>query len=270
MMTMTAYESNQFVSDTFFTSFLPSISHRMPQGYFRSKLFVLSSTANPLVAAAGPILSLLERFCVTDELPPIQQIRDNIEHELHAFHSHLASHRYIDELIGLAHYLLTATIDELLGKNYVRLYGKSVEFSAFTPSSYDGKGPETRFFDIVRLLQANPRQYLDILELAYFCLIAGFEGEQHARADGRQNLDNLIESLYQLIHQNRTHKSHVLFNFRKKWQNFYNNKKLISILLSGILALSGIFLCMSHYLLEQKARALLLEHAMLAQRVVHG
>jgi len=37
-------------------------NNRIPNGYFRSKLFINSSTTNPLVAAASPLLSLLERM----------------------------------------------------------------------------------------------------------------------------------------------------------------------------------------------------------------
>ena len=55
------------------------------------------------------------------------------------------------------------------------------------------------FFGIVTYIKQRPNQYLDLLELAYYCLITGFEGEQHGKADGRQTLDNLIEELYQLI-----------------------------------------------------------------------
>src|SRR5665647_1453632 len=92
--------------------------YRIPQGYYRSKLFTVSSTTNPLIAAAGPLFSLLERLSVSPTLPSIGNIRDNIEHELHAFYSKLARLHYSDELIVIANYLLSATIDELLGKNY--------------------------------------------------------------------------------------------------------------------------------------------------------
>ncbi|WP_347252362.1 type IVB secretion system protein IcmH/DotU, partial [Legionella sp.] len=71
-------------------------THKMPQGYYRSKLFIAPFTTNPLVAAAGPILSLVERLYVTPSLPPIHSIRENIEHELRAFHSRLNSKAYTE------------------------------------------------------------------------------------------------------------------------------------------------------------------------------
>ncbi|MDP3706062.1 MAG: type IVB secretion system protein IcmH/DotU [Legionellaceae bacterium] len=231
--------------------------NQVPQGYFRSKLFSTSSTSNPLVAAASPLLSLLERLCVSPTLPSIESIRENIDHELFAFNSRLDGQQYVGEFIAIAHYLLYATIDELLGKNYMRLYGQPAEFKAFTPSSENNIGPESQFFIIVNFLKERTTQYLDLLELAYFCLIAGFEGEHHVRADGRQFLDNLIEELHQLILKNRVHKPHRLFKERYERPVESNNYKpliYVSIIAFGVLIVTYFG---SHSLLEHQAKTVL-------------
>lgn len=44
----------------------------VPQGYYRSKLFIAPFSTNALVAAAGPLLSLLERLCLSPSLPPLK------------------------------------------------------------------------------------------------------------------------------------------------------------------------------------------------------
>jgi type VI secretion system protein ImpK len=235
-------------------------TQQLPQGYYRSKLFIAPFTTNPLVAAAGPLLSLLERLSVSPSLPPVDNIRENIEHELHAFYSRLNRKDYSEELNAIAHYLLCATIDELLGKNYLRLYGEAAEFKAFTPSSLDSIGPQRRFFDIVKYIKERPNQYLDLMELAYYCLIAGFEGEQHGRADGRQVLDNLIEELFQLIKEHRVNKSYQLFRQHKKVDAFPKNyKPLIAwATLALVLLIGGYFI--SHFLLEKQARIVQFGH----------
>jgi len=239
--------------------------HRIQPGYYRSKLFIASSTTNPLVAATGPLLSLLERLSVSPTLPPVSDIRDNIEHELHAFHSRLVSLHYADELIIIANYLLSATIDELLGKNYLRLYGKLAEFKAFTPPSHDDIGPQQRFFDIVHHIKDRTNQYLDLIELAYYCLIAGFEGEQHLRTDGRQTLDNLIEELYQLIQQHRVNKPLRLFKEQPITRpEATNHKPIITAVMLALGLLTSIYF-ISHTLLENKAKTVLLGHTALAK-----
>lgn len=236
-----------------------------PQGYYRSRLFIVPFTTNPLVAAAGPLFSLLERLCVSPTLPDINSVRDNIEHELHAFNSRLCGKTGTDDLDAMATYLLCASIDELLGKSYLRLHGNSAEFRAFTPLSFDGVGPEERFFDIVHHIKERPNQYLDLIELAYYCLIAGFEGKQHQQADGRMILDNLIEELFQLIQQYRVNKSHQLFRNHKKIDVPPDSYKRL-LILGGIclgLLISGI--TASYVLLESKVKAVQFGHAVIAK-----
>ncbi|WP_419420345.1 type IVB secretion system protein IcmH/DotU [Legionella sp. D16C41] len=246
---------------------LPLVSgnQQIPKVYYRSKLFTISFTTNPLVAAAGPLLSLVERLSISPSLPPVQNIRENIEHELRAFHSRLDGKAYTEEFDAIAHYLLCATMDELLGKSYLRLHGRPAEFQAFTPLSYDGIGPEEHFFNIVNHIKENPNQYLDLIELAYYCLIAGFEGKQHQRADGRLVLDNMIEELFQLIQQHRVNKPCYLFKETRKMELTkpgYKSMLIISLSLVGVLLTSYIT---SYFLIDNKARAVQFGHAVIAK-----
>ena len=233
--------------------------HPAPKGYYRSKLFVSSSTTNPLLAAAGPLLSLLERLSLSPTLPPIATIRDNIQHELFAFHSRLTSQQYAHEFIQIANYLLSATVDELLGKNYLRLYNKPAEFQAFTAISQDTTKPEHRFFEIIHYIKQRTNQYLDLLELAYYCLITGFEGELHLRPDGRQLLDNLIEELHQIIQKHRVHKPPRLFKERIMPTSEPINHKPVFLKIALGLGFIIITYLSSNFLLENKAKALLFE-----------
>jgi type IV/VI secretion system ImpK/VasF family protein len=236
----------------------------VPQGYYRSKLFIAPFSTNALVAAAGPLLSLFERLCLSPSLPPIEQIRDNIEHELHAFHSKLQAAHYAADLITVAHYVLATTVDELLGKNYLRLYNQSPEFKSFTPLNSDGAQPQQRFFEILNYVKDRPNQFLDLIELIYFCLVAGFEGEYHQRADGRQSLDNHIDSLYQLINQYRFNKPHRLFNENPIPKSVKKSYKAVLLTVLTASALVATVFFTSHIMLENKAKTVLLGHSQLA------
>jgi type VI secretion system protein ImpK len=235
-----------------------------PMGYYRSKLFVAPFSSNPIAAAGGPVMSLLERLCISPTLPPIVEIRDNIEHEIHAFHSKLNAAKYPGDIISIAHYLLCATIDELIGKNYLRVYQTAPEFNAFTPLTRDGAKPEERFFDIIHYIKERPNQYLDLIELGYFCLIAGFEGTFHLKTNGRQILDNHIEDLYQLIQNNRHHKPHRLFHENPLPKTITQNYRttLITVAVAGCFVLAS-FLS-SRLILEYKAESVLQQHTQLA------
>lgn len=236
----------------------------VPQGYYRSKLFIAPFSTNTLVAAAGPLLSLLERLCLSPSLPPVENIRDNIEHELRAFNSKLDASKYSSDLINTALYLLSATIDEMLGKSYLRVYNLAAEFKSFTPLTSDGAQPHQRFFEILNYIKERPNQYLDLIELVYFCLIAGFEGEYHLKADGRQVLDNTIEDLYQIIQQYRFNKPHRLFNENPIPKTINKNYKaaIFSAVIATTLVVCAFFT--SQMLLEQKAKTVLFGHTQLA------
>lgn len=239
-------------------------THQEPHGYYRSKLFIAPFSTNTLVAAAGPLLSLLERLCLSPSLPPIENIRDNIEHEMRAFHSKLDASKYPSDLTSITNYLLSATIDEILGKSYLRVYNLAAEFNSFTPLTRDGGQPQQRFFEILNYIKERPNQYLDLIELAYFCLIAGFEGEYHLKADGRQVLDNTIEDLYQIIKQYRFNKPHRLFNENPIPKIIKQNYK--AAIVSAVIAAS-IVVCAfltSQVLLENKAKTVLFGHTQLA------
>lgn len=250
---------------TSYSSHLPSLGNlNIPQGYYRSKLFIAPFSANILVAAAGPLFSLLERLCLSPSLPAIETIRDNIEHELFAFHSKLNTSTYSSDTNHPAYYLITATIDEILGKSYLRVYNKVAEFKAFTPLTPDGTQPQQLFFEILNYVKERPNQYLDLIELIYFCLIAGFEGEYHIKADGRQMLDNTIEDLYQIIQKYRFHKPYQLFQEHILPKTRKKNYK--TALVSGIIVVS-LILCTfftSQLLLEHKAKTVLFANSQLA------
>jgi type IV/VI secretion system ImpK/VasF family protein len=231
--------------------------------YYRSRLFTLSSTTNPILAAASPVFSLLERFSTTNSLPPIAIIRQDIDHEWNAFRSQLSSLKYPEECVKVAEYLLSSTLDELLGKTYLRLNNEAAEFIAFTPLSNDNIKPQHYFFQLVLSMKERANQYLDLLELAYYCLISGFEGELHLRADGRYTLDNLIQELYDLIIKNRVNKPIRLFKETQEINIPVPSVGLPKIVFK-ITALSLIFFFIIDRgidtLLEQQTNALLAHH----------
>ena len=153
------------LSATFMKQIPPAENFPAEMSYFRSKLFVTNAFTNPLIAAASPMISLLERINIAVKLPTIDQLQESLAHERMAFYSRLQAHHYSNEFFSIANYLLSATIDELLGKNYLRLYGQIEPFKAFTPITVDNIKPEEHFFNIITQLLLEPEQCLDLLEL---------------------------------------------------------------------------------------------------------
>lgn len=234
-----------------------------PIGYFRSKLFVAPHSSNPLVSAAGPIFSVLERIGLSSALPPVDVLRDNLDHELKAYHSRLDAASLPTETQSIAYYLMCCTIDELVGKNYMRVFNTAPQFKAFTPLTHDDAQPQVRFFEILEYIKERPNQYLDLIEFTYYCLIAGFEGAYHLKASGRQSLDNFTEDLYQLIQQFRFNKTHKFFNevpLPKAVEVNYRTS-VITIAITAVVILGSYFV--SRVVLENKAESVLFGHSQL-------
>lgn len=252
------------LSATFIKQIAPVQHFPVELGYFRSKLFVTDSFTNPLIAAASPLISLLERMNIATQLPEIASLHEHIQHEFKALFSRLQAQHYSEEFLTIANYLLAATTDELLGKNYLRLSGEIQSFKAFTPISIDNIGPQEKFFLILNQLLIEPAQFLDLIELTYYCLLIGFEGKYHHQNQARIELDNLIDNLYQLIQKNRSNQKHKLFkNYILKshgHEKSYSFKKLVlSILLSlaSMTAISELWFQHEAHLLFQQQQSTL-------------
>ena len=123
----------------------------------------------------------------------------NVEHELRAYYSRLQGQPHSEAQNIMAYYLLCVTVDEILARSYLRLYGHVEAFKAFTPVTQADIVPGKQFFIILNYLKTRPFDQLPLLELAYYCLMAGFEGEQQGRPDGRQVLEAEIDELFRLM-----------------------------------------------------------------------
>lgn len=229
------------LSATFIKQISPIQHLPVELSYFRSKLFVTDSFTNPLIAAASPLLSLLERLNIATQLPEITMLHEHIEHEFKAFFSRMRAQHYSEEFLTIANYLLCATTDELLGKNYLRLSGEIQGFKAFTPITHDNIGPQEQFFNILNQLLIEAEQFLDIIELTYYCLLIGFEGKYYHQNHARIELDNLIENLFQIIQKYRTNQKYKLFkNYIQKHHAHDKNHSFKTLILSLLLSLASL------------------------------
>jgi type VI secretion system protein ImpK len=241
-------------------TYLSGLSYPKELGYYRSKVYTFYQQDNPLVSAAQPIFSCIERIKLYKEPPQLASLQESLSHELKAFQSKASLNDYSQEYITISSYLLTSTIDELLAKSYQKDASKQVSFKAFTPVSNDNLGPEQRFFDILELILDSPNQYLDLIELAYLCFNTGFEGKYHFHANGKQQLDDIIDRLFQILEQYKSCKKHQFFTNEEVIPRVYKSSKLWLIITSAstILVLTSFIL--SQFNINKKASSLINNH----------
>lgn len=221
---------------------------QVPVSYFRSRLYTAPHSSNSLLAAASPVFSLLDRLALTYTLPSIKQLRDDFKYELQAYQSRIHEKGQEQANHTIAFYLIAATIDELIARNYFRIHQQPVSFQAFTPVGKGEEPPSSQFFRVIEKIQQQPSQYLDIIEIAYFCLLAGFEGKYHDKVDGRQQIDNLCETLYQLIRQHRGHEKSLVKHSHKTndMQTTKSRSFPLAVGISTAMLAVIIYFCHSH------------------------
>ncbi len=165
-----------------------------------SKSFTISSTVNPLVALALPILTVASNLSELAEAPNLSELQHDLSYEISAFENAAHARGYRSQLILAARYQLCAFIDECIMQS---IWGKRIEWhehSLLQQFQHEAWGGE-RFFLILDRCLEDARLYIDMLELSFFCLKSGYKGkflnEQH------DELIHIHDKLYRTIRHQR-------------------------------------------------------------------
>lgn len=211
--------------------------------YYRSQLYTAYLGVNPLVTAAHPLLSVIERVTLATK-PDISLFQDNLTHEFKAFEARALTSGYDEETVFISRYLLAATINECIEQEEPHAL-----FSTLISEPSEEDTPDTKFYVILDRIIDKPNHYLDLLELVYFCLSIGFKGQY---ADDEEALQQVTDSLYETIAPLRQTNQKSLFVKPMTTPNSSGQTKLkVNLLVIVVLCLSMFFV--SNYLLDSKA-----------------
>jgi len=226
--------------------------------YYRSLLFTAKSGVNPLVSAAQPILSLLNRIKSSPDKVSYTAFQKHLIHEFKAFETHSSYLEYDDEIIVLSRCLLCAVLTEFIDdrdlKEITHFRNKYIHLL----SSEDLASSEQHFCLIIKRLIQDPKKYVDLLELIYFCLSIGFRGNYRHTWDGNTKVDNIMDDVYDIIQPNRDEPSQQLFIHVKHPGKIATQKKHHSLTVIILLAISivGSFYLGCSYLINISAKPL--------------
>ena len=161
--------------------------------YYRSQLYTAYLGLNPLITAAHPLFSIIERIQLSNQNVSLAQMGDKLDHELKAFCARAKNFDYSPETITAARYLICATLDEAIAQ-------KGHQTLKLTGPTRNQADSDTNFMAIIKRTIDKPMLYLDLLELAYLCLVTGFNLHDDSE------IKNTKESLYQTISTYRSKK----------------------------------------------------------------
>jgi type VI secretion system protein ImpK len=151
-----------------------------------------------IVASAVPLITLAHRLRYESQQPDQKQFRAAVTQAVTRYAHALEEARTDAEQARIAHYILCATIDDVvlsLPWGQESGWAQTGLVSTFHLSVTGG----ARVFEYLDSLQADPVTNGDLLLLTYYCLALAFEGRTRVIADGPLQLVQIRHSLYKIL-----------------------------------------------------------------------
>lgn len=158
--------------------------------------------ADPLAAAAAPLLALMARLRNTATPPDAGDLRERTVAELRRFERTARDAAIELELLRPAHYALCASLDDVVLNTP---WGSSGSWSArsLVSTFHQEVRSGERFFDLLQKMNASPGKFLPVIELMYLCLSLGFVGRYRLSPRGTGELETLRQDTYAIIARQR-------------------------------------------------------------------
>jgi type VI secretion system protein ImpK len=172
------------------------------RSYYRSKIFNTQLGINPLIAAASPLFVLANQFSDCSAPPDILGLYQQLQHEIKAFENNAQAQRYRSETILIARYLLCSLLDEIITTSP---WGRQSvwQHQCLLMHFHQETDGSERFFVILERLSSDPELHIDLLEFSYLCLSCGFMGQYRHVENGKEQLDHIVNRLFECIRWQR-------------------------------------------------------------------
>lgn len=157
--------------------------------------------ANPLIAAATPILDLIPQLRSSTSGDPVA-IKNNLVSGIRVFEQSARKASIPSEQIVASRYILCTFVDETAANTP---WGGSGQWSAqsllvtFHNEAWGGE----KTFQLLAKLAENPDANRNLLELLEVCLALGFQGRYRVLDNGQAQLQQVRERLFEILRQLR-------------------------------------------------------------------
>lgn len=154
--------------------------------------------ANPLLAAAAPLLMLFGDLRLLPSDPEPQPLRRHLSDAIREFERKASDSGTAEDDARIATYMLCETADDMVGS----LPG--IDRTAWLQDGmlmrfFRAETAGTGFYEALNAMLADPEPHCDLLELMHACLSLGFEGQYRARSDGGQALERVRRDIYETL-----------------------------------------------------------------------
>ena len=161
---------------------------------------LMSTSINPLVAAAAPLLAAGPRVRTTARHPNPAGLKDALADGIRKFEAQARAQGLPNEQVVAGRYILCTFLDECAASTP---WGGAGAWSAqsllvqFHNETWGGE----KVYQLMSKLAENVDANRNLLELLYMVLALGFEGRYRVLDNGRAQLDSVRERLVQMLRQ---------------------------------------------------------------------
>lgn len=172
------------------------------------------SAANPILAAAAPLLMLLGQLRLVPVERQAEPLADHAAAAIDRFDRALEKAGVAEEDARIAKFVLCETADDLVGnlpwprKDAWAQYSMLSQFFHVEPSG-------TGFFEALNKILASPEAHYDLLELMYVCLSLGYEGQYRGLKREDTSLERVRRDVYETL---RYFRPRVDEDISPRWQ----------------------------------------------------
>jgi type VI secretion system protein ImpK len=164
---------------------------------------VPNTGANPLLAAAAPVLAAIVRIAGGRGQPPnVDQLRRGMVEAVRAFEKDAMATGLDTKSLRAARYALCATVDDVVLSTpwgATSAWPQQTLTSMFHNEVIGGD----RFFEILQQMQSELSRHAEVVELMYLCASLGFEGKYRVMPRGIAALTELRAGIYRAIRTRR-------------------------------------------------------------------
>jgi len=164
---------------------------------------------NPLVDAAGELLELAVYLRGQSKPMNVEALQDNVKMLLNDFERRARTEVSDPNVIGLAHYALCATIDDVVLASPWGIEAGWQRNTLVSELHGEVTGGE-KFFDIVKKVQHDSKRSRHLLELAYICISLGFRGRYRRDKQSLGELEQIRDNLFHDVDRERNGLTEVL------------------------------------------------------------
>lgn len=153
-------------------------------------------TANPIVAAAAPLLMLLGHLRLVAVERQAEPLAEHVAGLIEEFDRKIARTDTSEEDARIASYVLCETADDIITNlpgSGREMWAQHAMLSRFFQVKPTGAG----FFQALNTVLATPEPHRNLIELMHVCLSLGFEGQY--RGQPREGLERVRRDVYETL-----------------------------------------------------------------------